>query len=303
MEDTEVMEESVVGLESKYVYLNHHGRVHTPLPGPAIITEKGVEQGQVIGLYFTGGRIDRRAGSIDLDWSGVGGVEKTIPGVEDVIKYVAEVVEMPRCSPMNYKPPCSKWCEPSDRVYGNYEMYDPYMGKEDGKRRGRQSRCTVGVMIDRMEGGKGESKVETEIGGSRKRPVWKGEPGLRSVEGGGCSPKVSGNVRKFVSVYQAKLKLKNKEISAGGNITENTHSYFSVYGPLKTQFDISSPVKRLDLEQFGDFLSTASKRKYGVNMEHGHQRAGGIFSAGTDSDWNGGSEVLGTKKPQISGGQ
>ena len=42
--------------------------------------------------------------SIDLDWSGVGGVEKAIPGVEDVIKYVAEVVEMPRWTPMNYKP-------------------------------------------------------------------------------------------------------------------------------------------------------------------------------------------------------
>jgi hypothetical protein len=31
-----------------------------------------------------------------LDWSRVGGVERTIPEVEDMIKYVAEVVEMPR---------------------------------------------------------------------------------------------------------------------------------------------------------------------------------------------------------------
>jgi hypothetical protein len=92
-----------------------------------------VEQGQVIGLYFTEGRNDRQAGNNDLDWSGVGGVEKTIPGVEDVIVYVAEVVEMPRWSPMNYKPSCSKWCDPSDRIYGKYEMYDPYMGKGDGK--------------------------------------------------------------------------------------------------------------------------------------------------------------------------
>ena len=29
MEGAEVMEESVVGLESQYEYLNHHGRVHT----------------------------------------------------------------------------------------------------------------------------------------------------------------------------------------------------------------------------------------------------------------------------------
>jgi hypothetical protein len=43
---------------------------------------------------------------------------------------------------------------------------------------------TVGVMIDRMEGGKGESKVETEIVGSRRLPDSKWEPGLRSVDGG-----------------------------------------------------------------------------------------------------------------------
>ena len=40
--DTEVMEESVVGLESHVEYLQHHGRVHTPLPGPATITKNGV---------------------------------------------------------------------------------------------------------------------------------------------------------------------------------------------------------------------------------------------------------------------
>jgi hypothetical protein len=231
MEEAEVMEESVVGLESKYVYLNHHGRVHSPLPGPAIITKKGVEMGQVIGLYFTGGN-NRRAGNVDLDWSGVGGVKKTFPGVEDVTKYVAEVVEMPRWSPLNYKRSCSKWWDPSERIYGKYEMYDPYMGKGDGKRRWRQSISTVGVMIDRMEGGKEESKEKTEIGRSRIMPVRKEEPGLRSVEGGGCWPQVSGKVRKFVSV---------------------SVSYFSVYGPLKTQFDISSPVKRLDMGQYEFF--------------------------------------------------
>ena len=38
-------------------------------------------------------------------------------------------------------------------------------------------------------------------------------------------------------------------------------------------------------------------------MEHGHQCAGGIFLAGTDSDLDGTSEVLETKKPRRSGGQ
>ena len=62
--------------------------------------------------------------------------------------------------------------------------------------------------------------METQTGGSRRRPVRKGEPGLRIVEGGGCPSQVGDNVRKFVSVYEAKLKLRTKEFSAGGNITE-----------------------------------------------------------------------------------
>ena len=77
-EEAKVREESVVELESHYEYPNRQGRVHTPLPGPAIITEKGVEQGQVIGLYFSGGINGRRAGNIDMNWSGVGRVEKTV---------------------------------------------------------------------------------------------------------------------------------------------------------------------------------------------------------------------------------
>ena len=48
-DEVKVMEESVVGVERQPVYPHHHGRVHTPLPGPVTITEKGVEQGQVIG--------------------------------------------------------------------------------------------------------------------------------------------------------------------------------------------------------------------------------------------------------------
>jgi hypothetical protein len=159
-------------------------------------------------------------------------------------------------------------------------------------------------MVDRVEGGDGESKEETEIGGSRRLPNRKGEPGLRSVDGGGCSPKVGGKVRKFVSIYETKMKMENIKISARkNNKIENIHSYFSVCGPMKTQFDISSPVKRLDMGKHGEFFSPASRRKYGVNMEHGHQCAGGIFSEGTDSDLDGMSEVLETKKPRRSGGQ
>ena len=67
-------------------------------------------------------------------------MEKTVPGMEDVIKYVAEVVEMPRWSPMNYKPAGSKWCDPSDRIYEKYEIYDPYMGKGDVKKRWEKER-------------------------------------------------------------------------------------------------------------------------------------------------------------------
>jgi hypothetical protein len=92
-------------------------------------------------------------------------------------------------------------------------------------------------------------------------------------------------------------------LQPGENINENIHSYFSLYGPLKTQFDISSPVKQLDIGQYGEFLSPASKRKYGVKTEHGHQCAGGIFLAGTDSVLDGMSEVSETKKPWRSGGQ
>jgi hypothetical protein len=55
--------------------------------------------------------------------------------------------------------------------------------------------------------------------------------------------------------------------------------------------------------RYGKCLSPASKRKYGVNTEHGHQGAGGIFSAETDSDLDGMSKVLKPKKPWRSDGQ
>ena len=70
MEGAEVIEESVVGLESQYEYLNHHDRVHTPLPGPATITEKGVEHSQVIGVSFTKGNDCDEAGSWRKVWWG-----------------------------------------------------------------------------------------------------------------------------------------------------------------------------------------------------------------------------------------
>jgi hypothetical protein len=46
--DAEVMEESVVGLESQVEYLHHHCKEHTLLPGPATIIENDMELGQVI---------------------------------------------------------------------------------------------------------------------------------------------------------------------------------------------------------------------------------------------------------------
>ena len=45
---------SVVGVESNCEYPPHYGGGHTPLLSPAIITEKGVELGWVIGLSTTG---------------------------------------------------------------------------------------------------------------------------------------------------------------------------------------------------------------------------------------------------------
>ena len=58
-------------------------------------------------------------------------------------------------------------------------------------------------------------------------PDRKGEPGLKSVEGGGYSSQVSGKVRKFVSMYETKMQMKNRNISAGKK-SENIQSYFSV---------------------------------------------------------------------------
>ena len=46
--------ESMVGEESKFYYPTPHGDVHTSLPRPIIITEKGVELGWVGGGHFTG---------------------------------------------------------------------------------------------------------------------------------------------------------------------------------------------------------------------------------------------------------
>jgi hypothetical protein len=58
-------------------------------------------------------------------------------------------------------------------------------------------------------------------------PNRKGEPGLRSAKAGGYSPQVSGKVRKFVSIYETRMKIKNIKISARNKL-ENIHSYFSV---------------------------------------------------------------------------
>ena len=65
---------------------------------------------------------------------------------------------------------------------------------------------------------------------------------------------------------------------------ENIQSYFSVFGLSKKTLDISSPGKCVENGQYGQFLSPASKRKFVMSMEHGHQVARGIFSAGKCAD-------------------
>ena len=55
--------------------------------------------------------------------------------------------------------------------------------------------------------------------------------------------------------------------------------------------------------KYGEFLSPASKRKYGMKMEHGHLCAGEMNLAGTDSNLDGTSGGLVTKKSRRSGGQ
>ena len=144
----------MVGLESHNMYLNHHGRVHTPLPGPAIITEKGVEQGQVIGLYFTGGINDRQVRNIGLDWSGVGGVQKTAPGVEDKIKYVTEVGELPRWSHR-------RW-EYQEKEREKEQWY----GGGDDRQTGR-GECTLGQHMDILQT---QWLLKIAANGSKSRP-------------------------------------------------------------------------------------------------------------------------------------
>ena len=85
-DDARIREESVVEAERQPVYPYHHGRVQTPLPGPVTITEKGVEQGQVIGVHPTKGNYAWRNLRNVLDWSGVGGVMETAQELKDDIK-------------------------------------------------------------------------------------------------------------------------------------------------------------------------------------------------------------------------
>ena len=62
-------------------------------------------------------------------------------------------------------------------------------------------------------------------------------------------------------VYEDNLKTQQKAANK-----ENIQSYFCVFGPLKKTFDISSPVKCVDMRQYGQFLSPASKRKFVESM-------------------------------------
>ena len=95
-------------------------------------------------------------------------------------------------------------------------------------------------------------------------------------------------------MYETKLKTQHK--LARGENKENIQSYFSVFGPLKKHFNISSPLKHVDIGQYVQFLSPASRRKFRASMEHGHQGAGEIILAVTCAD--GQAEVSPkTKKP------
>jgi hypothetical protein len=56
------------------------------------------------------------------------------------------------------------------------------------------------------------------------------------------------------------------------------------------------------MRKYGEFFSPVSKRKYGVNMENGHQCAGGKFLAGTDSVLYGMGKGLETNNKQRNHG-
>ena len=65
--------ESVVGVEKQTVYPPHWSSVHTPLPRPATIPEKGLELDCVIGCHITEGqdmvsRVHTRGGKRGGSW-------------------------------------------------------------------------------------------------------------------------------------------------------------------------------------------------------------------------------------------
>ena len=94
-------EDSVVGVESYFVYPHHYGGGHTPLLRPATITEKGVELGCVIGLPTTGDQ---------------GEVDNMVVELEDEdIKYCPGLgVVLPSYTFKGYKAHCSRICP--DRI-------------------------------------------------------------------------------------------------------------------------------------------------------------------------------------------
>ena len=239
----EIIEESMVGLESLVEDSNHHGRVHTPLLGTSTITEKGVEKGLVIGLHSAVD--DRRP------------VETIIAKEkQDNIKYVSEVGQLPRWSFSGYKASCSTWIDPSEIMRGRGRDTHRRYEKGDG-------------IIHRQEG---------EWAGDRKEILLsRGQetgPDLKSGGGGGNSNPVGGMVRKFVSQYEERIKIeikrKTEKCLARGQENTNIHSYFNVFGPFCKKYDESSPVKTVDVGKFGRFLSPASKRKMN-GMERGSQ--------------------------------
>ena len=111
---------SVVGVESNCEYPPHYGGGHTPLLSPAIITEKGVELGWVIGLSTTGEQDIKSIENIAAYKS----ITSTCieENIED-IKYCPGG-ELPVYKYMEYKPRCSK----SRRVH--YQHRAPVFKKE-----------------------------------------------------------------------------------------------------------------------------------------------------------------------------
>ena len=103
-------------------------------------------------------------------------------------------------------------------------------------------------MVTKMENVKKKGEKE-----SRSLLNRKGTPSIDDRKTGFKSGRVSGDIRKFVNIFEEIIKLKQ----------ENIYSYFSVFGPNKKTLSLSD--------------------KTFCGMESGHQCEGGIFVGGRES--------------------